>query len=195
MGAHRRRIWSEHVPYGRLLAPDLLQMLSSRGLSLSVAVHPDEVVSLREVVDACQMHGVPLWLWPLLDDAQGRWLSDCNYGAFADHVRRVLRALAPGAEVQGIVFDLEPPIGVVRAPTLGKERVTWLLRRRRAEPFLRELRYLTSDVRARKMEAIAAVPPVVLWDGDPKGAWQRFLGTPISNGLFDRVHVMAYTSL
>ncbi|NOY91637.1 MAG: hypothetical protein GXP55_10590 [Deltaproteobacteria bacterium] len=104
------RLYSEHVPLGEIDAP-LLRGLRAYGVELAVAAfagHEDEYHALARRAQRAQ---VPLVVWPLLDDARGRWPSGGNVAAFREHVLDFIEGLAPGT----LLFDLEPPLAWTRA--------------------------------------------------------------------------------
>jgi hypothetical protein len=179
-----RRLYSEHVPFDVVSDPALLRVLAAYRVELAVAVFPhqhDAAVSLaRRVREA----GVPLVLWPLLTDRQGRWPSGANHEPFARHAE-ALAARVPGTPP--VLFDVEPPIDWTRRALHGH-----VLRRpadrvgRRAS-----LGPIAKRLRAAGHRVDAVVPPMV-----PFGArWERLLATPISDLGAARVEPMAYTSL
>jgi hypothetical protein len=187
----RRVLWSEFVPYRELQSPALLGALSARKLALRVAVMPDQVGEVARLQAACAAAEVELGLWPLLDDADGRWASCDNAPSFAEHARVVTEAACRDGQVAAIALDLEPPIGWVRAALTGR------LTRARRSPFERgasELVALIEALRggARRIEAAAI--PAVLAD-DRRAGWQRALGTPVDVLPVDHVSVMLYTTL
>ncbi len=111
----RRRLWSEYTPYAALQEPALLGELARRELQLAVAVTPELVPQLAAVLRACQAHGVAVALWPMLSDAQGRWVSADNAAAYCRLVRELLQSLAAQALLpQALAIDLEPPIERLR---------------------------------------------------------------------------------
>jgi len=195
----RRDIWSELVPYSELRSGAVMRLLSGRGLRLLLAVQPAQLPEVASVARACAQHGVPLGLWPLLDDGDGRFGSARNADIFGDHLTEVLRAAErDGAAFDEVIFDLEPPIVTARALlALGAGApAKWLPRlsapRGGSRAFSRQVR----QVREHGVASTAVVAPMVL--GDPTGAeghWQRLMGTPVDGPGFDRVAVMAYTSL
>jgi hypothetical protein len=190
-----RRIWCEHVPWEHLDA-GVLDHLAARGLRLVVAVAPRAEHLLPPLAERCASHGVPLSLWPLVDDRDGRWLGATNVRAYAGHLERVLDAghgLPAGTEV---VFDLEPPIEAARR-LLGLKLPSARATRgvAPAQTTVAAVADLAAEVRRRRMSPTAVVAPMVLLDPPGTGGWQRLLGTPVDGVGFDRVAVMVYSSL
>src|SRR5262249_26517698 len=135
--------------------------------------------------------GVRLLLWPMLDDADGRWLNASNAERFAAFVRRLERHLTGG--LAGVLFDLEPPLLAVRSPLPGDLRALAprAERRREFEASATAIRGLVSELEARNVRTSAAVLPVVLFGP----GWEELLGTPVRGMGFDHVTVMMYTSI
>ncbi|MCZ7678742.1 MAG: hypothetical protein M5U28_08210 [Sandaracinaceae bacterium] len=86
----RRRIWSELVPLGELCASPALPALAERGVALLAAVMPGQHEAALELVARARELGLEIGLWPLLEDARGRWLHPGNGQAFAAHVEELL---------------------------------------------------------------------------------------------------------
>jgi hypothetical protein len=151
------------------------------------------------VVAALKDAGAEVTLWPMLDDADGRWASAWNAQAFADFARRVLDR---ARDRHGLLVDLEPPIARMRA---------WL-----ARPLSAVVKDLAAPgsaarapVRAAGADVLAslvreareggraveaAVAPFLLFDREEAGFWSRALGTPLC-ASYTHVTAMAYTSI
>jgi len=202
--APRLRLWSEYTPYTALQEPALLDELGRRDLQLAIAVTPELAPLLVAVLRACRAHGVAVALWPMLSDAQGRWVSADNAAAYCRFVRELLDSLAAqGALPQALAMDLEPPIARLRGlknlrPEPGVRRPPRPPARgsRSSAPAAAELTALATAARARGLELLAAVmPPVVVSPEAAARGWQRLLGTPVDALPLDCVSTMAYTSL
>src|SRR5262245_44544602 len=89
-GARRRRIWSETVPHARIIERPVREMLARFGLELLVAVRPWDGASVARVVAECGESGVPVALWPMLADEDGRWAHASNADAFRTFALRQL---------------------------------------------------------------------------------------------------------
>lgn len=172
------RLYSEHVPYDAIDAP-LLDALGRRGIELALAVFPSDVARLEPVLRRLRASDVRAVLWPLLDDAQGRWPNANNSRAFAMHVD----AIAGTAAVGTMLFDVEPPIDWTRA--VMNWRYVPRPRRRGSHA------ELAQSLRARGWTLEAVVPPMLLYGV----AWERWLGTPVRDLQCERVEPMLYTSL
>lgn len=199
--APRRRIWSEYTPYEALQEPALLGELGRRAIQLAIAVTPELASRLPAVLRACRAHGVAVALWPMLSDAQGRWVSADNAAAYCRFVRELLDShAAQGVLAQALAMDLEPPIARLRGlkdlrpePAAARPLLTGA---RRAAPAAAELTALATAARGRGLEILAAVmPPVVVSPESAALGWQRLLGTPVDALPLDCVSTMAYTSL
>lgn len=106
-------VFNETAPFAVAVSPDILTAFRGYGLTLLQAVRPwDEGVDrlLGQATDA----GVRVWLWPMLDDRQGRWLSPSNERAFMAFAERIA-AWRP----QGVVLDVEPPIQILKSLLRG----------------------------------------------------------------------------
>lgn len=192
-----RRIYSELLPHDELVRPGVLALLRRYELDLVLAVRPTDLPGMPRVAAALERASVPLSLWPMLGDEDGRWASVRNAASFSAFARAALERASLGGRVSGLLVDLEPPFALVAALTGGPRR--WLdLGLDRARPSFDEaeatLAALVAEVKARGLEASSAVVPLVVGD-DARRAWQRALGTPALALDFDRVSVMAYTSL
>ena len=191
----QRCIWSEHVPYELLSDPALLRALARRGLALFVGVEPHCVDQLPGLLEACRAQGVAVGLWPLLSNAEGRWLNDRTLVPMTAHVTRVLSVLSAPHPVEELVLDLEPPREIVRAGTLGPKRLQWLTRPKQLETTRQGVGELVNRGRARGLGVSLVVAPFLLWDPPDGDGVQALLGTPVRDIDCDRVWVMVYSSL
>lgn len=162
-------------------------------MQILVAVTPGSLPGLPAVIGDYQDAGVALGLWPMLDDSDGRWGSTFNAARYSDFVLRVAELVPPGTTM---ALDLEPPIHLVRRVLRGDgSALTELLRAGSRDEGVRVLRQLIERLRARGLQLLAAVPPIVLGDGKSTPAWQWLMGTPFAELSFDVLSVMSYTSL
>lgn len=188
-----RRIWSEFVPYSVLRSPEVLELLSRRGLQLLVAVTPSRLEELRDLSTSYRDAGIDLGVWPMIDDEDGRWGSTFNAQPYSDFVMRVAERAQEGTTV---AIDLEPPIALLRALLSGNPfSIARMMRTGNRSSGLRTLQTMTHRLRERGNPTLGAVHPILLADGHSEGAWQWLLGTPIDKMHFDAVSPMAYTSL
>ena len=192
------RVYSERVPLGRLVEAPVLSALSERSIQLLAAVRPSEERDALRLVRRARSIGLSIGLWPMLGDADGRWLNPKSEASFARLVESLLDAFGPHIEPFGappfdtMVLDLEPPIDELRAlldGQLGAARA-WL-RRDVSEGHRR----LVARLAERGIESLAAVVPTTLLPGRAGRGWQRALGTPVADVPYDRVSPMLYTSL
>src|SRR5262249_35724747 len=109
-GMSRRRVWCETVPPEILAAPETAALLRRHGIDPILAVWPDTVDAAREAAARFVDAGLRPALWPMLADADGRWIGAVNAAAFCTFAERLATDLA-AAEV---VLDLEPPIDLLR---------------------------------------------------------------------------------
>lgn len=206
----RHRVWSETIPLAQLCTGAALPLVAAHNLDLIAAVRPWELDLVPTLLEAAARQGIRPALWPMLDDAEGRWLSVVNVPRFARFVDALLDRAGPHG-LHEIALDLEPPFGLVAAAT-GSAAGSW--QRLFAQPQRHApagtawpwsapwstaraaIRALVTSVQSRGVAVSAAVIPLVLLDPpDGPGAWQRVLGTPVDGVPFDRVNVMLYTSL
>lgn len=201
MGA--RRIWSETVPYPTLMERRTLHLLRRFSIHLLVGVRPWDVPVVADLSRACLDEGVALGLWPMLADADGRWVNVQNASKFGAFVEQLLEALDPrDLAPKEIVFDLEPSMLVARAILDRRESAAGVATMFRAagetHSFDEGQRTLARSTKAlvdRGIACSAALVPLVLLD-TPQGApWQTLLGTPVDEPRWDRVSVMLYTSM
>ena len=181
--AGRRRIYAERVPLGELSAHPALGELGRRGVELLAAVRPGEEARAGELVRRARARGVRGGLWPMLEDAAGRWLHAESAARLLPWAARLEEEAAPDL----LVLDLEPPIAAVKRLVAGDPLGAWRARVGRP-PFP-----LAAWVRARRVEIYAAVVPPTVLPGAAGRGWRRLLGTPEAG--FDRVSPMAYASL
>lgn len=196
----RRRIWSETLPLAELTAPATLALLARYDVELIAAVRPWDRPGIAALVGACNDAGVDLGLWPMIEDAEGRWANAFNAPRFTAFVHQVLDAVPAGARVRDLAVDLEPPFGVVttalRSPTAvwpsldSISHARWVAARR-------QFRALIGSVHERGMQCSAAVLPFVLFDPSSGRLRpvQRALAAPVDALPWDHVSVMLYTSM
>lgn len=179
-------MWCETLPYDEL--PPVVGLLQHYRVDLLLAVRPWQLAEVADVVRRFQGAGVFVALWPMIDDAEGRWASTTTYApfiAFAD----ALRARVPFADE--LVIDLEPPIAKLARWKEG--RPTWPRSRPRYAVARAALAAAVERWRMGARITTAILPFLTLeW----RGQWmQRALGTPVSGLAIERHSVMAYTSL
>ncbi len=194
------RVWSETLPLSTLSSPATLRPLRERGLSLLAAVRPWDLDHVPALCRAARDAGVPLGLWPMIEDEHGRWASAVNLDRFGAHVSSVRAAVPDDAPLHELAVDLEPPFGLAAALGHGLRRrqrppvtLPWTLHWREA---VARFDQLSASITSDGARTVAAAMPMVLLDpreGD--GPWQRAMGTPVLARHWDHVSVMAYTSL
>lgn len=172
------RLYSEHVPHEAIDA-SILAQLAARRIELALAVFPDQVDRLELVMQRIRSANVRAVIWPLLDDARGRWPSASNTEAFAVHVSSIVERVPRGT----ILFDVEPPIEWTRAALHWR----YLPRPRPCGSHAE----LARSLRDAGWAVEAVVPPMLVY-GEP---WERLLGTPVSDLECERVEPMLYTTL
>jgi hypothetical protein len=193
MNRPRRYIWSEYVPYETLRTAAVLRLLAARGITPIVAVTPPLLAQAASVVLACRDAGAGVGLWPMLEDAHGRWASAANAERFCAFARALLDALdAGGARPDCIAIDLEPPIDRLRALVRGRLRPP----RGRGRDAAGHYGALVAAIEQRGIGVVAAVmPTAILSRPAARRGWQHFFETPVDEIPFGRVSAMVYTSL
>lgn len=189
-----RRIWSETVAWDVLCAPATLALLRRFSLEPLVAVRPWELDGLGELARTLAGDGLALRLWPMVADADGRWLNVQSARVFFDFVRLVVDvAREANAPVAELAFDIEPPIAELRAlldgRLVGLAHQRLVAEKERFGATCAELGALVSELRGSGILCSSAVlPPLV-------GLVDRVLGTPVRGPDWDHVSVLGYTSL
>lgn len=208
-----RRIYAELLPHEEVVRPRVTQLLRAFGLELVLAVRPGDVAGLDETLAALARAEVPVVLWPMAADDDGRWASLEAAPAWATHARGVLGAVArgggaPGARLaRGVLLDLEPPLARLRAVLAGRtarevgEASRALVRGAAPPPLARaramgELEGVVAEARGLGLGVSAAVvPPLIFGGARAARAWETLFGTPCAAFAPDDVSVMAYTTL
>lgn len=203
----RRRVYCETLAHRELVRPRVLSLVERYGVELVLAVRPHDLAGLSAVAGALGERGVPLSIWPMLDDEDGRWANVHNAEAFGAHALAACDALhRVSAAPLDVLLDLEPPIAAARAlaslATRGGGRrrlaqVAEALRssRRGAAPGAASLARTIAEIHARGLTTSLAVVPLVALDAPGEDAWQLLLGTPVDLLSATHVSVMMYTSM
>lgn len=190
----RRRVWCETVPPETLAAPATVALLRRFGVDPIIAVWPATVAAAREAAARFAEAGLRPAIWPMLPDADGRWIGAANAAAFCAFAEDLARVHAE------IVLDLEPPIESVRVTLASRAVNAHLLPGAPGVAAFQAARTriagLAARLHAHGATVSAAVPPPVLLDvpgGIP--GWQQRLGTPVDGIAWDHVSPMLYTSI
>jgi hypothetical protein len=194
----RRRIWSETVPYETLTGARAIGLLRRYELGVLVAVRPNTVAALPATLARLAGEGIAAAVWPMLDDADGRWANAKNHAAFAGFARVVARAAA-GSPVTEVVVDLEPAIDDVRAAMASVRAAGRLLESVADGSRLAAARVafaaLAQEMVEHGLQTTAVAVPMVLLDRAESSRWQGLLGTPLDGPAWSGVNVMLYTSI
>ena len=181
-------MWCETLSYGELARSSLAARLARQRIDLLLAVRPWQLAEIAGVVRGLQAAGVFVALWPMLADAEGRWVSAATHLRFIAFADELLGCVPFADEV---VIDLEPPLATLARWKAG--RPTW---RSSPHPYPLARGALTAAVerwRGAHRVTTAILPFLAVELG---GQWlQRVLGTPASTLAVDRHSMMAYTSL
>ena len=186
----RRRVWCETVPYDELVRSETVELLARRGLDLLLAVRPWQLAEVGDVVRRFHDRGVFVAVWPMLADAEGRWVSADSAPAFITFADAVLAAVPFADE---LVLDLEPP--KAQLAKWKNWRPTW--RQTPSPSRYHDARDALAEATRRwgldRRVTTALLPLLAL---ELRGQWmQRAVGTPATMLHVDRHSVMAYTSL
>ncbi len=202
----RRRIWCETLPFETLLAPGTVALLRRSSLAPIVAVWPSTPLgTITRVLGTFADAGLAAAIWPMLDDADGRWASAGNAEVFARFACSLVEQLADARCPPTELFvDLEPAIEAMRsgvASSAVNVQAAHYLPMSFDKQTLNEgeARFagLAESLIAQGVVPSAAVAPMVLLDPQ-EGAikpWQERLGTPVDGPRWGHVSVMFYTSI
>ncbi len=208
----RHRVWCETLSFEELGAPAVLRLLARYKVEALVAVRPWQVEGVKELMARLGDAGIDAALWPMLEDAHGRWVSTRSAGAFVELVDELLSSAPATTE---LVLDLEPPFGELSrwkahagsAALRAASRLTWrgaagaMTRAAvaHAERYARAKAQLVAAITRWRDDRgsrriTTAVMPMLPFDG--RGQWmQRALGTPADDLPVHRHSVMTYTSM
>ncbi|MCW5832181.1 MAG: hypothetical protein KIS78_07005 [Labilithrix sp.] len=100
-----RRVYSETLPYADLVRPRTIALLARYRLELVLAVRPWDEPELPRVARALRDGGVPLSVWPMLSDDDGRWASVHNAPQFCRLALSVCDALEAVMPPRDVLFD------------------------------------------------------------------------------------------
>ena len=206
-----RRVYSETLPHSDLVRPRTIALLARYGLEVVLAVRPWDERGLPDVARTLRDAGVPLSIWPMLSDDQGRWASVHNAAEFGRLTLSVCDALeTAGARPRDVLFDLEPPFAQARslAAVAARSRNGEGLARlavvgggmarppaRSFEAASQALARTVEEIHARGITSSMAVWPLVALDPPGEKGWQSLLGTPVDALAAGHVSVMMYTSI
>lgn len=208
------RIYCEMLPYEEVARPRTMELLRRHPLELVLAVRPWQLGELPRLARALFDVGVPVSVWPMLADEEGRWANADNARSFVRFVRDTTDTLAgAGALPREVLLDLEPPFAHARslAASAGSQadgtqsRARALFGLGAARPRAAtaaamdsassELGAAVSSLHARGVGTASAVWPLVALDAPHERGWQTLLGTPVDALATRRVSVMVYTSI
>lgn len=211
--ATKLRIYCETLPYEDVTRPRTVALLRRHDLELVLAVRPWQLAELPAVACALRDGGVPISVWPMLSDDEGRWASANNATSFVTFVRQVTDALGSAhVPPREVLLDLEPPFAHARALAVtggaasqgtaaGARAVLGLGASARGssshamDAASTELAAAVTALHARGIATASAVWPLVALDPPGSRGWQALLGTPVDALATERVSVMMYTSI
>lgn len=202
----RNALWSELLSLDAVREPATLSLLARHALELRLACFADAPVDqLARTILAAESRGVPVALWPMLDNREGRWASAHNGEAFARYVRRLVADLsARGCATRAVMIDIEPPIDVMQR---WADRARTRFQRTRPQPTPgvpsleqradgdRALSALFDELTRDGVRVGAALVPTDLL-GDPVArSVEWLLGLPNGDSPYEPASAMLYTSM
>jgi hypothetical protein len=181
----RRRIYCETLAPSAVVAH--LPALVARDLDPIVAVFPSTLDDAAAAIPRLRAAGLRVAVWPMLADADGRWVSVGTIAAFVAFTDAVLARIA----CDELVLDLEPPKPALERLLAGRPT---LVARRHFSAARDALAAAITRWRAVHVARVStAILPLLALElvGSPV---QRLLATPTALPV-DHHSVMAYTSL
>ncbi len=191
------------MPAETLAAPATVALLARYRVDPILAVWPSTLADAARVAPCFTAAGLRPALWPMLADADGRWIGAANAPRFCAFAERLARELGAGE----VVLDLEPPIESLRDTLASRAVTAHLLPVTLDGAAFRAAHAHVTGLAARLHDGgalvSAAVALPVLLDrpagegGSRRGglAWQEALGTPVDGIPWDHVSPMLYTSI
>lgn len=173
--------------------PAIYRLLAKFGCEVTIAVRPGDLGRMAAAFQAASAAGVRAGVWPMLDDADGRWCSADNASVFVPFAEEAL-AESGAAE---LALDLEPLYSRVRGALDGDLRALAAMLRPAVSPVEdgaghAALRGLMDRVVRSGARVTAAVVPLLLLDAHDRGTFGRMLGVPPAAAS---VNVMLYSTL
>jgi hypothetical protein len=212
--APKLRIYCETLPYDDVVRPRTVALLRRYRLELVLAVRPWQVLELPRVARTLAEAGVPVSVWPMLADEQGRWANADNTPSFARLLRDAIGRLVEAGSAPGeVLLDLEPSFAHARAlavsagsageGALSRARALLGLGGTRPGPASaramdaasNELGRSITELHDRGIGTASAIWPLVALDMPGERGWQSLLGTPVDALGTGRISVMVYTSI
>jgi hypothetical protein len=200
----RKRIWCETTPVDMVASPAVSRLLADHAVEPIVAVQPGQEADVAAAIALLRKSGLRPALWPMLDDARGRWGSAWNMDQFAAWLPTAARAVGHGRDALELFVDLEPPIGLVASVLscrpAGNAATRAALRRGPLAMASSLLARAVQSLQADGYRVFGTAAPMLVWDrpmgrDGRVGGWQTLLGTPIYGIPWDGMHLMVYTSM
>ncbi|MFO0563456.1 MAG: hypothetical protein U0269_35865 [Polyangiales bacterium] len=202
----RYSLWSELLPLELVRERSTLALLQQYSLELRLACFDDaDLDELARTLRAAQAQSVPVALWPMLANAEGRWASAHNGDAFARYVRRLLAELrARECAVSAVMIDIEPPIDVMQRwldrarssfranGSKGAKSVPAIAQRVDGD---RALGALFDELTREGVRVGAAMVPTDLLGPIAARSVEWIVGLPNGDVLYDPASAMLYTSM
>jgi hypothetical protein len=204
------RVYCETLPFAEVTAPRTLALLRRHPFEIVLAVRPWQVAELPEVAATLRDSGVPISIWPMLADDEGRWANAHNATSFVRFLHACVDALHDAnVAPREVLLDLEPPLAHARALAAtgggspgGDGRAMLGLGTQRPgasagamDVASVQLAAAVSAMHERGIATASAVWPLVALDPPGERGWQALLGTPVDALATERVSVMMYTSI
>jgi hypothetical protein len=186
----RKRIWCETLSHHDLVQAKTRDLLARGPFEAIVAVQPETLETLFPALATLESHGIKVSVWPMLSNAEGRWLSLATAPAYLAWLQTVVdKARATKTVLKELVIDLEPPFRLIHR-LLRRDSVSPLVKHTAAnaiQAFLLELRQ-------EGVRLSSAILPTQAFNFGRVFA-ERALGVPSWSGFFDAENVMLYSTL
>jgi hypothetical protein len=193
-----RAVFVEDVEPAELVRPEVVKLLGDRALAAIVSIRPWNVTETLEARATLEAAGVPVTLWPMLDDADGRWVNVRTIPAMRAFIDKCLAhpAFVSCPAPRRVLLDREPPIHDVKAVLQSRSALALatLAGVLVSAGGSRPLDGLVAHLRAGHVEVSAAEVPFVLADG-PLAGVSRLLGVGSAPPGIGTAWIMAYTTL
>jgi hypothetical protein len=108
-----RSVWCETLSHQALA--QTVPLLAGRNVDVIVCVQPSTLDTLVTGLAALVEAQIDYVVWPMLENADGRWLSNGTATEFAHFLRSVSSTLKNGGLAPKYVLDIEPPFAVLSA--------------------------------------------------------------------------------
>jgi hypothetical protein len=180
-----RSVWCETLSHQELA--QATPLLVGRNVEVIVCVQPSTMHTLAAGLSTLTAAGIAYVVWPMLENPDGRWLSNHTAPAFARFLRTVTSTLQAEGMTASYVLDIEPPFAVLSA--LASRKLPPMPRRVAASA---ELALWLSEARAQGIPVQTTNMPTQVF-GPARAAMDWVFGVPhVAHGKYN---VMLYSSM